>query len=58
VEREGGVIGGWLLVVSCWQAATGVGQDGLDGALRNFKLFRDFSDAYAVVEVIDDGADW
>ena len=35
----------------------GVCQNRLDGVRRNFKLLRDFGDAHAVVEVIDDRVD-
>jgi len=38
--------------------ALGVGQDCLDAILRDFKLLRDFSDADAIIEVIDNRADW
>ena len=35
----------------------GVGQDRLDTVRRNLKLFYDFGDAHAVVEVIDNRVD-
>ena len=35
----------------------GAGQDRLDAILRNFKLLRDFGDADAIIEVVDDRPD-